>query len=140
MKTLIVITCLWSLFAFNAMAQETESVNSLPKKQKLFIREDITLHFTSPEPIQYVDISSKSLVGDLPLDNVFRIKMQEDSAPDGKNTQQGLGVVTIIGQNSFLNMTCNTLPATRMCTHWWRLYLQTCIPWILVPRRLPKMN
>ncbi len=75
-----------------------ESDNFLPKKQKLYIREDITLHFTSPEPIQYVDISSKNLVGDLPLDNVFRIKMQENSDVDGKTFQQDLGVVTIIGQ------------------------------------------
>src|SRR5690554_1351638 len=96
MKSITVITCLCIFFAFNAMAQETGSGNSLPKRQKLYIREDITLHFTSPEPIQYVDISSKNLVGDLPLENVFRIKMQEDSASDGKN--QGLGVVTIIGQ------------------------------------------
>lgn len=36
-----------------------------------------TLHFISPEPIQYVDISSKLLVGDLPLKNVLRIRKKD---------------------------------------------------------------
>jgi conjugative transposon TraN protein len=98
MKRTTLITFLYSLFAFSALAQVTGSGTSLTKRQKLFIREDITLHFTSPEPIQYVDISGKNLVGDLPLDNVFRIKTQEDSGQVGKAPQQDLGVVTIIGQ------------------------------------------
>ncbi|WP_114751978.1 conjugative transposon protein TraN [Pleomorphovibrio marinus] len=98
MKRITLITCIYSLFAFSALAQKTDYGASPTKRQKLFIREDITLHFTSPEPIQYVDISSKNLVGDLPLDNVFRIKMQEDSGQVGKAPQQDLGVVTIIGQ------------------------------------------
>lgn len=38
-----------------------------------------TLHFVSPEPIQYADISSKYLEGDLPLKNVFRIKLRDTS-------------------------------------------------------------
>jgi len=96
MKKLTIITCLWMLFSLGAMAQKMDSVDSLPKKQKLYLREGITLHFTSPEPIQYVDISSKRLVGDLPIENVLRIKMQEESAAAGDHTQ--LGVVTIVGQ------------------------------------------
>jgi conjugative transposon TraN protein len=98
MKRLTLIVCFIALFGLTAIAQEIGSGHSLPNRQKLYIRENITIHFTSPEPIQYVDISNKDLVGDLPLDNVFRIKMQADSGVDGKNSQQDLGVVTIIGQ------------------------------------------
>lgn len=44
------------------------------------ISKNLTLHFISPERIQYVDISSKDLTGDLPLKNVFRLRLK-DSVP-----------------------------------------------------------
>lgn len=98
MKYIILFTCLFSGIAFSSKAQENETETPSSQRQKLYIREDITLHFTSPEPIQYVDISCESLVGDLPLDNVFRIKILKDSVDFGKPQQDDLGVVTIIGQ------------------------------------------
>jgi conjugative transposon TraN protein len=36
-----------------------------------------TLHFVSPEPIQYVDISTKALEGDLPIKNVLRLRLRD---------------------------------------------------------------
>jgi conjugative transposon TraN protein len=42
-----------------------------------YLPENLTLHFISPEPIQYVDISSKDLLGDLPLKNVLRLKWRD---------------------------------------------------------------
>src|SRR3546814_12989853 len=39
----------------------------------------LTIHFLSPEPIQYVDISSQRLVGDLPVENLLRVRIKEDS-------------------------------------------------------------
>lgn len=36
---------------------------------------DATLHFLSPEPIQYVDISTKDLLGDLPVKNILRVRL-----------------------------------------------------------------
>jgi conjugative transposon TraN protein len=39
--------------------------------------ENLTIHFISPEPVQYVDISDKNLIGDLPLKNVLRIKLRD---------------------------------------------------------------
>ena len=58
----------------------------------VFLPDNHTLHFISPEPIQYVDISSKSLEGDLPLKNVFRIKLK-DTSKDFKDA-----VITIAGE------------------------------------------
>ena len=98
MKRLILITCLWNLLGFATIAQEIGANGSRSNKEELYIRENITLHFNSPEPIQYVDISSEGLVGDLPLDNVFRIKMQEISEADNMESKENLGVVTIVGQ------------------------------------------
>jgi conjugative transposon TraN protein len=58
----------------------------------IYLPENLTIHFISPEPIQYVDISTKELVGDLPLKNVLRLKLR-----DSLKTFTG-SVVTIAGE------------------------------------------
>lgn len=65
--------------------------------------DNVSLHFVSPEPIQYVDISVKSISGDLPLKNVLRIKRNPDSLilSKGQLPQPPEAVVTIAGE-SFL--------------------------------------
>ncbi|SHM92597.1 conjugative transposon protein TraN [Mucilaginibacter sp. OK098] len=60
---------LFLLLAAFAHAQEKLPVVYLP--------ENLTVHFISPEPVQYVDISDKNLIGDLPLKNVLRIKLKD---------------------------------------------------------------
>jgi len=67
-----------------AMAQNGIRVVQLPAHA--------TLHFVSPEPIQYVDISTKALEGDLPIKNVLRLKLR-DTLGSFKET-----VVTIAGE------------------------------------------
>lgn len=53
---------------------------------------DATLHFLSPEPIRYVDISTKALTGDLPLKNLLRIKWKDSTQTTGAAT------ITIAGE------------------------------------------
>lgn len=72
------------LFAIAVHAQDSLKTVQLPA--------NLTIHFISPEPIQYVDISSKELVGDLPLKNVLRIRCK-DSCSSFKDA-----VVTIAGE------------------------------------------
>ena len=48
------------------------------------------LHFISPEPIQYVDISNKDIEGDLALPNVLRLRFKDSCYSDA--------IVTIAGQ------------------------------------------
>ena len=60
------------IIAESVKAQDTLPVVHLPQ--------NLTVHFISPEPIQYVDISSKEVLGDLPLKNVLRIKLKDTSA------------------------------------------------------------
>jgi conjugative transposon TraN protein len=43
----------------------------------VYLNPGFTMHFISPEPIGYVDISSKSMEGDLPLKNVLRLKFRD---------------------------------------------------------------
>lgn len=48
--------------------------NALPI---VYLPENVSVQFISPEPIQYVDISAKSVIGDLPLKNVLRIRLKD---------------------------------------------------------------
>lgn len=56
---------------FSAIAQAQPTI-SLPVHG--------TLHFLSPEPIQYVDISTKNIIGDLPLKNLLRLRVKDSTA------------------------------------------------------------
>ena len=67
MKKLLIYFAL--LFTTVAQAQE--------KLPMVYLPENMTIHFISPEPVQYVDIADKNLVGDLPLKNVIRIKLRD---------------------------------------------------------------
>lgn len=57
-----------------------------------------SIHFRSPEPILYADISDPGIRGDLPVKNVLRIKIPVDSP--SKAIKEALsGIVTIIGES-----------------------------------------
>src|SRR5690606_12672451 len=86
----------WAV-SISAYAQKNGTLlkTQLPK---IYIDEEISLHFLSPEPIQYVDISTDNMIGDIPLENVFRVKAIRDSVSDLNGYNKSLGVITIIGQ------------------------------------------
>jgi conjugative transposon TraN protein len=68
-----------------------QPATGLPGMPIIYLPANLTLHFLSPEPIQYVDISSKSIEGDLALKNLLRIRVKE-------NTSFNDAVVTIAGE------------------------------------------
>jgi conjugative transposon TraN protein len=78
----------------------------------IFMGDGVNIHIISPEPIQFVDLSSNELVGDLPAENIARVKVQEhkeDEESEGKNATQpkytsgqDIGIITVVGQ-SFLS-------------------------------------
>lgn len=97
-KTLLSVIAIVGI-AVTSFAQSIEGTlkRNLPT---IYIAEDVSIHFVSPEPIQYVDISTHKIAGDLPVKNVFRIKALKDSL---KNVDFGMvnrdvGVVTIVGE------------------------------------------
>ncbi|MGE6221183.1 conjugative transposon protein TraN [Nubsella zeaxanthinifaciens] len=65
----------------------------------IFITGASPIHFISPQPIQYVDISSHAVVGDMPIKNLLRLKMLPDSVPVFVDPGVYLGVVTIVGES-----------------------------------------
>ncbi len=71
---------------------ETGSVNKdIPT---VHVNEIVSTHFIFSEPIRYVDLSSKSVVGDLPVENVLRVK----PLPGSGDSISYLGILTIVGQ------------------------------------------
>src|ERR1700744_820822 len=71
-------------------------IDSLPE---IDISAKADIHFLSPEPIQYADISSHSIVGDMPVKNLLRIKLVPDSLRHLQADCTGLGVITIVGES-----------------------------------------
>lgn len=74
------------------------------------VSNNVNVHFRSPEPVQFVDLSTSNLIGDLPIENVVRLKIQDgfdvtDSitgrikAPLPFMDNEEIGVVTIVGQS-----------------------------------------
>jgi conjugative transposon TraN protein len=70
------------LFVCHTYAQE--------KLPEVHLPTDGDLHFISPEPIQYVDISNKKIEGNLALANVLRLRFKDSCYSDA--------IVTIAGE------------------------------------------
>lgn len=96
-KTLILFSLLLSALQLEVLAQSYNGTLHKKDLKKVYVNEDISFHFVSPEPIQYVDISTSAIQGDIPIKNVCRIKAVPDSL-SSKNSNASLGVVTIVGQ------------------------------------------
>src|SRR5690606_34567021 len=113
MKRSIAILSLLIATGFTSFAQQTEGILYKDNLPQLTINEDISLHFISPEPIQFVDISTNSLVGDIPVENVFRIKLTGESLPEDQEPKQTIGIVTIIGQKFIAQYDLHYDPSSR---------------------------
>lgn len=89
-----------SAFAYAQTELPQMKVTDLPK---LTIADGISLHIISPEPIQFVDLSTNNIIGDLPSENIARIKIADPSSESlGKPSnidKSNLGVITIVCQS-----------------------------------------
>lgn len=85
--------------AFQTYAQKINLATGIKKSELpvVYLPPNVSLHFISPGPIQYVDISTKSIVGDLPVKNILRIKSLPDSAGKAGGRDSD-AVVTIVGE------------------------------------------
>lgn len=106
MRTLLYTLLIFTAQFFTAQtATKEQIVSDLPEIE---ITEGINLHIISPEPIQYVDLSTEKLTGDLPATKIARIKITDhpDSDEKGKinipsvffngNT---IGIITVVAQS-----------------------------------------
>lgn len=105
MKSLL--NCLLLLAATCLTAQTATSEQIISDLPELDIAEGINLHMISPEPIQYVDLSTDQLIGDLPATNIARIKITDNPIFDKDKKKQSftffsgntVGVITVVGQS-----------------------------------------
>lgn len=58
------------------------------------VNENVSTHFTSRNKIDYSDISTSAVTGDLPMENILRIKPIKN--------KEDLGYLTIVGEDFFL--------------------------------------
>ncbi len=106
MKTILYSLLLFTAQFFTAQtATKEQIISDLPEIE---ITEGINLHIISSEPIQYVDLSTQKLTGDLPTANIARIKITDspESNEAGKikkqstfTSGQNIGVITVVGQS-----------------------------------------
>lgn len=97
-KINILFALLMATLSTFAQYQKTED---LPL---IFVNDISTIHFVSPEPIQYVDISTNSFVGDIPVENLLRIKYYPDTTVkvnDIFNNNNPEAIVTVVGQSFY---------------------------------------
>lgn len=87
------------LWAVQGLYAQTKAGIYREELPDIFIGEDVSLHFISPEPITYVDISTHAIIGDLPLKNILRLKVIPDSAMHLGESGSSLGIVTVIGES-----------------------------------------
>lgn len=101
MKTLFNILLLSAVSICNHAQPKILGATAKKELPDVHIADDVALHFISPEPIQLVDISTNNVVGDLPAENILRVKYFPDTA-QGNGFGSGQGsetVVTIVGQS-----------------------------------------
>ena len=86
-------------------ATKEQIISDLPEIE---ITEGINLHIISPEPIQYVDLSTEKLTGDLPTTNIARIKITDSQTSEEKDKKKNsntffngdqVGIITVVGQS-----------------------------------------
>ncbi len=87
LKKKVVALMMMCLASIGANAQKT-----FYDMERLTVNENVSSIITASEPIRMVDISTDSIVGDKPLDNVIRLKPISSHHQDG----EVMGIVTII--------------------------------------------
>lgn len=108
MKNILILLFI-SLSVLNLKAQERLK-NNIPNTQLVFknnlqvvfINELTNLMIRSPEEIQFVDMSSNRLIGDLPTETITRIKLEkvdDEGSLISYLDQEEIGIITITGQS-----------------------------------------
>ena len=112
LKIFLLSLTFFSVTMINAQTEKPENrVNNLTK---LNISDGVSLHIISPEPIQFVDLSTGNLTGDLPAENIARIKITDTSETDSISIQKkidknNLGIITVVCQSFMAQYKVNYL-------------------------------
>ena len=112
LKILLLSFTFFSIMMINAQTEKPE--NRVINLKKLDISDGVSLHIISPEPIQFVDLSTSNLTGDLPAENIARIKITDTYETDSTSIQKkidknNLGIITVVCQSFMAQYKVNYL-------------------------------
>lgn len=105
MKSIVYTLLLFTASLKAQTATKEQIISDLPEIE---ITEGINLHIISQEPIQYVDLSTDQLTGDLPSTNIARIKITANQTSEEKDKTKKsaaffngdqIGIITVVGQS-----------------------------------------
>lgn len=96
-----IITVFFTLFTVTGLFAQTNKTGQLP----IINITDNSIHFVSPEPVQYVDISSGDFAGDIPVDNIVRLKYHPDTV--GGRKADNSAIITIVAQSYYAQYEVN---------------------------------
>jgi conjugative transposon TraN protein len=102
MKKIFVIFYLFALTS-EIFAQK---IDNSAQMQVLKVNPEVSTHITVGEPIEYVDISTNKIVGDLPLKNIMRIKPVESDAAGHYQNGDILAMITIVSERYKIQFNC----------------------------------
>jgi len=102
MKKTVFSFCLFTLTC-GLFAQKIDKSSEMGS---IKVNEQVSTHITVGEPIEYVDISTDKIVGDLPLKNIMRIKpLETDSAGQYQNGEI-ISMITIVTERYKIQFNC----------------------------------
>jgi len=94
-----------SMFANAQTELKEQRINDLPT---INMSKGVNIHFISPEPVQFVDLSTYKMIGDLPSENIARVKISDKNVNDSLNLKkkeltfypgEDIGIITVVGQS-----------------------------------------
>jgi conjugative transposon TraN protein len=116
MKKILLLFIVTLCVGVTVYAQNAPAGTKKDDLPTIYITDDISIHFISPEPIQYVDISTHSVIGDLPVKNILRIK----AAKDTSKNELGFGfvkdvtsVITVVGEKFMAQYNVEYVPSAQ---------------------------
>lgn len=89
---------LFILLSSNLNFAQQKSFIEIEQLPTIELLNDNSIHFVSPQPIKYVDISTSLVKGDIPVDNILRIKLHQDST-NNLVIPSELGTLTIVAED-----------------------------------------
>ncbi|MDR2774263.1 MAG: conjugative transposon protein TraN [Tannerella sp.] len=92
-----------------------QTFNRSEDMQVIRVNEQISSHITVGEPIEYVDISTDKIVGDIPVKNILRIKPVSDSTGQF-NDGDVLAMITIVSERYKIQFNCVYVENRSMAT------------------------
>lgn len=104
MKNILYKSALITIILFSNLIGYTQRSNDLVRIKnikEIGLSDKINLHFISPEKIEFVDLSTEFLTGDMPTEHIARVKIQipENTPKEEIPYNDRIGVVTVVGQS-----------------------------------------